>query len=340
MKIVRILFGLLWLISRAGISQSAFSPNPENATLYLYTEKWVLWHASKAVTSSFPRTAYETQFYLQRHGEQTAKLIYKAIDGQIQSFSPIWVHHNGTVIGWDVNFNYLADAVEPAETEPSLPNSLYYPVLVLCTGEGVVLMANNEQTSTDVNAPLYFLPWSYDRNVVQYRSPRLITDSVGMAFYAPRICSSNGKILSIRPPYFFLYDIGSGRLEKRQVDLPELSGMIAFDGETMVFKNGSTLYSYSFKTARRDSVTVTDGCTVLACRGNKIYCVQEQALTKSDSLNLALESYDLDKAVWTVHTEVFRRDLNEETGMPVYMILKDRMKLWTSGRWFELRWEP
>lgn len=338
----RIIFqmALIWLAVQTGFAQSSFSPNPGNATLCLYTDTWALWNVSQAIGTSFPRASYETKYYLQRNGEQSARLVYKAIEGQIQSFSPIWIHADGTAIGWDINFNFLAGEVMPAETEPYLPNSLYYPVLVHCTGAGVVLMANNEHSSNEVTAPLYFLPWSYDRNVVDYRHPRLITDSTGMAFYSPRIWSSASAILSLRPPFLFLYDVGTSRLDIRRVDiLRETTAALAFDGKTTVLKNANTLYAYSIGSGSLDSVSMPDESTVLCIRGNKLYCIQAHALTKSDSLNLVLQSYDFKTATWTTHKEIFRGDVNDETGLPVYMVLKDRLKLWTNARWFDLWWD-
>jgi hypothetical protein len=54
---------------------------------------------------------------------------------------------------------------------------------------------------------------------------------------------------------------------------------------------------------------------------------------------LVLQSYDFKTATWTTHKEIFRGDVNDETGLPVYMVLKDRLKLWTNERWFDLWWD-
>ena len=338
MKHVLLSIALLWITS-TGFSQTAFFPDPDNATLILYTDQWALWNVTKAMETTFPRSSYESLYYLQRQGDADAQLVYKAIEGQIQSFSPVWVHSNGTVIGWDINFNFLADGVEPAGKEPVLPNSTYYPVLVNCNAPGVVLMANNEHSSTDVTAPLYFLSWSYDHDVVDYRDPRPITDSSGVPFYSSRVFMATDKILSYRPPYFFWYDIKTSRQEIVQVDdFQNTSEVVAFDGSMVVFKNGNTLFTYIFKSKRLNSISVSEDCMVLTCRGLKIYCIQGQALTKSDSLNLMLQSYDLNKAVWTTHKEVFSGDYHGDNGAPVHMILKDRLRVWTNKRWFEITW--
>jgi hypothetical protein len=208
---------------------------------------------------------------------------------------------------------------------------------VQCNAAGVVLMANNEQNSTDVTSPLYFLPWSHDRNVINYDDPQLITDSAGVPFYSSRVFISPDRILSYRPPYFFWYDLKNLQLDDREVEtLQNLSEIVAFDGGTVVYKNLNTLYAYTFEPERLDSVSVTDNSMILACRGQKIFCIQPLALTKSDSLNLMLQSYDLKKAAWTTHKEIFRGDIQEETGTPVHMILKDRLRVWINKRWFDL----
>ncbi len=330
---------MLWLTA-AGFSQTPFHPNPDNATLILYSDRWTLWNVSRALESSFTRTSYESFYYLQETGKpQTAKLIYKAIEGQIQSFSPVWVHNDGTVIGWDMNFNYLTDAVQPAEKEPELPNSHYYPVLVNCNSAGVVLMANNEHQNTDVTAPLYFLTWSFDPNVVDYRNPLMVTDSAGIPFYSSRVFMTSNKILSYRPPYFFRYDIKSSQLDIREVELLQnVSEVVAFDGNMVVFKKPNTLYTYVFEPERLDSVLVAEDCMVIACREKRIYCIQGQALTKSDTLNFMLQSYDLKKAAWTSHKEIFRGDIKEESGVPVHMILRDKLRIWTNKRWLDIGW--
>lgn len=327
------------------IAQETIIPSPDKAFLMVATEDWLVWNVNEFLEQEGPRRgrpSSRNSFYLQKINEKKARLIYRDTIGDIQSFVPIWVLDKEVIVGWDGTFQRLRNGRIDILDFVSLPGSLYYPVLCGVMSDGVLMMTQNEQHSTDAYERVYFLPWSGDDRLVDDRKAVLVSDSVGIPFFWPSVKWYGHTVLTWRAPMLYRYDRKRRILDS--IPLPvtaEASGpshISAFDGARIVLQHGATRLAYDLESKNVINLSFPDDFNIFTVHGNFVYGVLGAALTKSDSLTYLFQAYDMNQKKWLTLLNLSSLDINQEIGFPACIETRSGLRIWSGGRWHVKDW--
>ncbi len=332
------------LISFSVWSQDIPAPTPDKALLMAATDKWLVWNvADYAGEQGFANTpTLRNSFYVQKVGSKTARLVYEDTIGMVQSFVPIWVLDDESLVGWDGGFQRLRNGRVEMLDFISLPGSLYYPVLCGVMSEGVLMMTQNEQQSTEAYERVYFIPWSDDERLLDVRRAVRVSDEVGIPYFWPSVRWIDKTVLTWRPPTVYRFDLARLRLDSIQLPISGESGgpshIAAYDGKTIILQHGSTRLAYDEKAGRVTSLPFSQDFNIFAVHGDYVYGVLGAPLTKSDSLTYFFQAYDMKRKKWQTILSLASADMNHEIGFPACVEFKDGLRIWSGGEWHTRRW--
>ncbi len=213
-----------------------FIPDPTNAQFVLATPSWIVWTTQKRL-ADMPKVddgSFRIEVVIQSEPGQPAWKVYEHISGMVNMFSPVWVWKDGSVIAWGGWFSMAKKNVlyEP-ENLDSITGSSEMPVLRSVGENGVIVMAPTEEVTMTSNHRLYFVPWTWDKRVVDYRRQKQMTDDEGIGYWSGSVLYADGKFLTSRSGKLFCYSAKDSRLDTlRMNSIDKASSPIAFDGKS------------------------------------------------------------------------------------------------------------
>lgn len=333
---------LIFLISFTGLSYSQFIPDPDKAQLVFYNNYGFVWRTEKSLETVNTRPSTVVTFYFQNNLSEPAQFLYRDTIGIISRFNPIWIDKNGTLVAWDGFFSYLSNGrvITPDFDSQKVPNSLYYPVLCGISEKGVLLLAQNEQNTTNFNEAAYFVPWSNDKKLLDFQKAVRFTDSTGVPFFSTVVKWSDNRILSWRPPMLFCYDLNKTELDSFKLETHALPGgydelsvsqLSFFDGEIVLINHYGENIGFDLNLRKQFTLSYKSNLQWLARKDDLVYAVRQNV--QADSVEYALISYHLQSRKTSDIIKFNTDEIIGDIGLPVYIIWPNYLILWTRHQW-------
>jgi len=324
-------------------ASAQFVPNPDKAQLVLYNSYGYVWRTEKLLESKYDQSSSVVTFYLQKELSEPALFLFRDTVGMISRFNPIWLDKNETLIAWDVAFSYLKNgAVVMLEIDSqSVPNSLYYPVLCGVSDKGVLVLAQNYQTTSYFNEPAYFVPWSNDNGLVDFTKAVRFTDSEGIPFFSTIVKWQGDVIVSWRPSTLFTYHISTSKLDSFKIQVTaqpggydeySVSQLSFFDGQVVLINHYGEKIAFDLKSKTQSPFSPPPGSfQSIARKDNLIYGIHQSI--QADSAEYALMSYDLQEKKTKELLRLEAAEINEEVGVPIFVSKPNVLIVWTHHQW-------
>lgn len=327
-------FSLLW----GSPVDAQFIPDPANAQLTLVTPSWLVWTKETALPRSGPVDYGSTRIsvYIQTEPDQPAWKVYEEVVGMINNFQPVWVWKDGSVVSWSGWFSFARKGIlhEPEAIMDTIPGATEMPVLRSMGDRGVIVMVPKEAVSMTSTHRLYFVPWTWDKRILDYRQARLITDDDGIGYWSGQVLYANGKFVASRSEKVFCYDSYTSKTDTLRLTSisPKISSSpTGFDGQNVLIQTDTSLTFVQLADRSEQSIRISRDWQWIGLKGRFGYgftidadsAIQRYRLTRRDLLSGTEEIFA------TIRLNAQAEDFQE----PACFIRGNKLWLWLDGRW-------
>ncbi len=316
-----------------------FIPDPSNAQLTLVTPSWLVWTTSKSLPKSdaadFGSTRIE--IFIQSEPGQHGWKVYEHVVGMINNFSPVWVWKDGSVVSWGGWFNMAKENVlyEPDSADMFIATA-EMPVLRAVGETGVVVMAPEEEVTMTSHHRLYYVPWAWDKRIVNYKKRKQMTDDEGIGYWSGNVLYGDNRFFASRTNRLFCYDISSGKIDSMNIQLIEKeSSPIAFDGRHALIVSDTQCVYFDLKTRTEQKVYLPTDWQWIGFKGTSGFGL----VTESDS---ARSTYKLVHREFLTGVEKILGQYSEnpsegEAHPPTAFIKGNTLWFWVKTQWLQFK---
>lgn len=320
-----------------------FFPDPTNADFVLATPDWIVWRTFQPTVDStniiHDRPGGIRTYYIQAEPGSQGWPVNKETIGMIETFNPIWVWKNGTTISWDMFMSYAfkGDVVHIDDTTTHFKGATELPTLRHVFEKGLVFIVPKSEVTLESVHPLYFVPWSWNNQLLDYRHAAQVSDDLGISYWSGRILNSENAIAFMRVGVLFIYDLQKQKLDSVKTDR-YLQDLVVMDDQRLILQSDTCLIVYDRVTKQMSDIPFIEKMVAFAVRGTSFYGfipTSEEVETTSFDL-IRTDILTGRKSILFQLTELNHR-LGGSAMYPIHFIRGDNLWVWKNDRWVKIR---
>ncbi|MBX7151081.1 hypothetical protein K1X84_05535 [bacterium] len=320
-----------------------FFPDPTNAEFVLATPDWIVWRTYKQIIDSNniidDRPSGIRTYYIQSEPGAQGWPVNKETVGMIETFNPIWVWKNGTTISWDLFMSYSSkgEVVYLNDTTTHFKGATELPTLRHIFEKGLVFIVPKSDVTLESVHPLYFVPWSWNNQLLNYRNAKQVSDDFGIPYWSGRVLSSENAIASMRAGVIFIYDLQKQKLDSVKTDR-YMRDLVVMDDRRLIIQSDTCLIVYDRVTKNITDIPFPEKLIAVAVRGTSFYGfvpTSEEAETTSFDL-VKMDVSNRSKSIVLQLTEANDR-LGGSAMYPIHFIRNNYLWVWKNGHWEKLK---